>query len=131
MRRVALGLAALATLATPVAAAPAASITCTASVTNDLGPRQTIKDLKPSRLPVIAYGATPKEREFKHLATIGGTAIGLFVYRVNEELAHMQLFERGAPGHAILADTALTAEITELSFRSVGGSDLVTAYCYW
>ena len=131
MRGVALWLAALAALATPVAAAPAASITCAASVTNDLGPRQTIKDLKPSILPVIAYGATPGEREFKHLATIGGTAIGLFVYRVNEDLAHMPLFERGAPGHAMLADTAIRGDITELSFRSLGGADLVTAYCYW
>lgn len=121
----------LACTVVPVAAAPASTITCAAAVTSDLGPRQTIKDLKPSVLPILAFGAEPGEREYKHIANIDEAAIGLFVYRVNDEIVHMQLFERGAPGEAILADTALTGDVTELSFRSLGGSDLVTAYCYW
>jgi hypothetical protein len=132
VRRLSAALACLAFLAAPaVAAAQASSITCAASVTHDLGPRQTVKDLKPSILPIVPFGTKPQDREFKHVATIDGAAIGLFVYRVSDGLAHMQLFEREASGNAVLADTALKNDITELSYRSLGGSDLVTAYCYW
>jgi hypothetical protein len=132
MRRAALPIALVASLLLPAAAwGQATSISCAAAVTHDLGPRQTIKDLSPSSLPILRYNAVPGEREFKHLATIDGRAIGLFVYRVNENIVHMQVYERDAEGETMLADTALQGDITELSYRPLGGSDLVTAYCYW
>ena len=88
--------------------------------------------LKPSVLPVLGYRATPGRSEFKHLARLHGVSVGLYVYRVDENKAHMRLFEYDdGDTQGLLADTALRDDLTELTFRAPGSEEMVTAYCYW
>lgn len=101
-------------------------VTCAAAVT--IG--QNVRDLDPSFLPVLAYKAVPGERQFKHLAMFGDTPVRLYVYRVNETMIRLRIFEEGKDGQQLLADTDLAGEMTQLSYRSVGGDQMVTAYCY-
>lgn len=116
---------------TPAAAQPA-SITCAASVTENLGPQQTLRDLAPFVLPIIAFRAVPEAGQYKRLAILeDGAEVGLSVYRVNETVAHMEIAEIGAAGEDMLADTAIQGPITDLSYRVPGGSEMVTAWCYW
>ena len=118
--------------ASPAFAVARSTITCAASVTSNLSTVPAIRDLKPSVLPVLEYNAEPDAREFKHVTRLQDVAVGLYVYRVDEATAHMRLFEYGEERHpALLADTPLSASLTELSFRPPGGDDMVTAYCYW
>lgn len=117
--------------AAPAAAALPTSIECAASVTSDLGPKQTLRDLEPAFLPILAYRAVPQVKEYKPLAKFGEVPVGLYVYRVNDELVHMQVFELTAAGKGVLADTAMQGPITELTVRAPGGTNMVTAYCYW
>jgi len=127
-------LAALLVVAAPVAVVQGAApetVECAAAVTRDLGPRQTLRDLDPTVLPVLDYKAEPKEREFKPLPKLGDVRVGVYVYRVNDAVAHVQIFEYGDKDRAVLADTALNDEVTELTFRPPGGTDMVTVYCYW
>jgi hypothetical protein len=105
-------------------------VTCAAAVTTGIGGVQEVRDLSPSELPVLPYGAQPGERQFKQLARIGEAPIRLFVYRVNETLLHMQVYEAVGDGKAVLADTPLVGEVSELSWGPLGGRELVTVYCY-
>ena len=105
-------------------------VTCAASVTTGIGRAQELRDLKPSSLPVLAYADLPGEREFKHLARIAGEPIRLYVYRVNENLLHMQIFAPAGEGKAVLADTPLAGEMGELTWAPLGGKEMVTAFCY-
>ena len=101
-------------------------VTCAAAVTRG----QAVRDLDPSWLPVLDYNKEPREREFKHLAMFGDTPVGLYVYRVNDTMIRLRIFEDGAAGKQLLADTELAGDMTQLSYRSVGGDTMVTAYCY-
>lgn len=101
-------------------------VTCAAAVTTG----QAVRDLDTSWLPVLDYNKEPGEREFKHLAMFGDTPVRLYVYRVNETMIRLRIFEDGAAGRQLLADTELAGEMTQLSYRPVGGDVMVTAYCY-
>lgn len=131
MRAAAIALVLLATLLPAAAAAAQSTITCTASVTADLSTTPTLRDLKPSILPVLGFRALPAAGEFKHVARLGGTAVGLYVYRVDEDTAHMRLFEYADEPGELLADTPLGGEMTEMTYRIPGGEEMITAYCYW
>ena len=123
----------LAALSSPVLAVDAGStsVTCSAAVTTSLGAAdQKLRDLDSSDLPVLAYSAVPGDRQFKQLAKIDDVPIRLYVYRVNDKLLHMQIFEMGASGKGILADTPLSGDVAELTWRQLGGSEMVTAFCY-
>ena len=125
----ALGLALAATPA--VAVEPSAtSVTCAAAVTSGIGGAEELRDLKPSDLPVLAYAELPGDRQFKQLTRIGGEAIRLYVYRVNDKLLHMQIFEPVGDGKAVLADTPLAGDAPELTWAPLGGREQVTVYCY-
>jgi len=115
-------------LATPAAAAT--SVTCAGAVTLGQGSAQTVRDLTPSDLPVLAYGAAPGEREFKQLARIGDVPVRLYAYRVNDAMTRLRIYEPAADGPALLADTELHGEMTQLSYRPIGSDTLVTAWCY-
>jgi hypothetical protein len=118
-------------LGAPASAQPN-SLECAAALTEDFGrPTQAVRDLKPTVLPILAYGAEPGEGDFKHLATIGGVPIRLFAYRVNAEVVHISIFEPGMDGGDVLADTAMQGAITELTYRPLGGTEMVTVHCYW
>lgn len=106
------------------------SVTCAGAVTTGQGTHQTVRDLKPSELPVLAYSMKPAEREFKQLAVFGDVPVRLYVYRVNENLLRLRIYEDGATGEDLLADTDLSGEVTQLSYRVLGGDEMVTAYCY-
>lgn len=123
---------ALSLLATPVLAVEpsATSVTCAAAVTTGIGGAQELRDLEPSDLPVLAYAALPQDKQFKPLTTIGDEAIGLYVYRVNDKLLHMQIFEPTPEGKAVLADTPLDGIAPELTWAPLGGKEQVTVYCY-
>ena len=123
---------ALALLAGPAFAIdPGASrVTCAAAVTRGEGMTQTVRDLDPSDLPVLAYNAKPAEREFKQLALIEDVPVRLFAYRVNEQVLRLRIYEDGPDGQALLADSELAGDMTQLSYRPIGGDTLVTAYCY-
>ena len=131
MRALLAGLA-LGLLATPVLAieASATSVTCAAAVTTGIGGAQELRDLEPSDLPVLAYAELPGDKQFKALAKIGGEPIRLYVYRVNDKLMHMQIFEATADGKVVLADTPLVGETPELTWAPLGGKEQVTVYCY-
>lgn len=101
-------------------------VTCAAAVTDG----QAVRDLKPSYLPVLAYKQEPGEGEFKQLAMMGDVPVRLYVYRVNEQSLRMRIFEDGPEGRELLADTDMVGEMTQLSYRSIGGDRMVTAYCY-
>jgi len=122
----------LALLGTPVLAIESSgdSVTCTGAVTTDIGGQQALRDLAPSDLPVLAYSAVPLDRQFKQLARIDGAPIRLYVYRVDSNLLHMQIFEPTGEGKAVLADTPLRGGIGELTWAPLGGHEMVTAYCY-
>src|SRR5690606_24966378 len=106
---------------------PAATeVTCAAAVTEG----QAVRDLKPSFLPVLPYNQEPGEREWKQLALIEEIPVRLYVYRVNEQMLRMRIFEDGSAGRELLADTDLAGEMTQLSYRSIGGDRMVTAWCY-
>ena len=119
-------------MATPVFAieSSATSVTCAAAVTTGIGGAQALRDLDPSDLPVLAYAELPKDKQFKSLTKIGDEAIRLYVYRVNEKLMHMQIFEPTAEGKAVLADTPLDGAAPELTWAPLGGKEQVTVYCY-
>ena len=122
-----------AVLSSPALAVDAgsASVMCSAAVTTGLGAAdQKLRDLDASDLPVLAYSAVPGERQFKQLAKINDVPIRLYVYRVNDKLLHMQIFEMGAAGKGILADTPLSGDVAELTWRPLGGNEMVTAFCY-
>lgn len=106
---------------------PAATeITCAGAVTKG----QEVRDLDPSYLPVLPYNTDPKEREFKQLAMFGDVPVRLYIYRVNETMIRLRIYEAGGTANELLADTGLTGEMTQLSYRSVGGDVMVTAWCY-
>jgi hypothetical protein len=94
-------------------------------------PTQGVRDLKPTVLPILPYGIEPAEGEFKHLMTIGTIPVGLFAYRVNANLVHITIFEPGAEGSDVLADTAMQGSLTELTYRPPGGTEMITVHCYW
>lgn len=106
------------------------SVTCAAAVTTGIGGNQALRDLEPSDLPVLAYAELPKERQFKSLTKIGDEAIRLYIYRVNDKLLHMQIFEMMPDGKAVLADTPLAGDTSELTWAPLGGREQVTVYCY-
>lgn len=109
------------------AVTPAATqVTCAAAVTEG----QAVRDLKPSFLPVLPYNQEPGEGEWKQLAVFGEVPVRLYVYRVNEEMIRVRIFEDGPEGRELLADTDLDGEMTQLSYRPIGGDRMVTAYCY-
>ena len=119
-------------LASPAMAveSSATSVTCAASVTTGIGAKQELRDLDPSDLPVLAYAELPKDKQFKALTKIGDEAIRLYVYRVNDKLMHMQIFEATADGKAVLGDTPLAGDTSELTWAPLGGREQVTVYCY-
>ena len=119
-------------LASPVLAIEpsATSVTCAAAVTTGIGGVQELRDLEPSDLPVLAYADLPKDKQFKPLTKIGDEAIGLYIYRVNEKLLHMQIFEPTADGKAVLADTPLDGAAPEMTWAPLGGHEQVTVYCF-
>lgn len=123
------GLVAMLLVATPALAARD-SVTCAGAVTRGQGVGQTVRDLTPSDLPVLAYGAAPGEREFKQLVVIGDVPVRLYAYRVNDAMTRLRLYEPAADGPALLADTELHGDMTQLSYRSIGSDTLVTAWCY-
>lgn len=125
----ALGLAMLATPALAIDSG-AATVTCTGAVTTGIGGKQELRDLTPSDLPVLAYAELPRDRQFKQLAKIGDEAIRLYVYRVNEQVLHMQIFALDGDGKDVLADTPMAGEVAELTWAPLGGDEMVTAYCY-
>jgi hypothetical protein len=129
--RLALPLA-LALLATPAFAVEpsATSVTCAAAVTTGIGGKQELRDLQPSDLPVLAYAELPGDRQFKALTKIGDETVRLYVYRVNDKLLHMQIFEPTSDGKAVLADTPLVGDAPELTWAPLGGREQVTVYCY-
>jgi hypothetical protein len=108
----------------------ATSVTCAAAVTTGIGGQQELHDLEPSDLPVLAYAELPKDKQFKPLTKIGDEAIGLYVYRVNDKLLHMQIFEPVGDGKAVLSDTPLVGDTSELTWAPLGGKEQVTVYCY-
>jgi hypothetical protein len=108
----------------------ATSVTCAAAVTTGIGGVQELRDLEPSDLPVLAYAELPKDKQFKALTKIGDEAIGLYVYRVNDKLLHMQIFEPTADGKAVLADTPLDGAAPEMTWAPLGGHEQVTVYCF-
>lgn len=120
-------LCALLVFATPAAAA---SVTCAAAVTRGQGTEQSVRDLSPSNLPVLAYGAVPGDREFKQLAVIGDVPLRLYAYRVNDAMTRLRIYEPAATGPALLADTELHGDMTQLSYRPIGSDTLVTVWCY-
>lgn len=128
MRRLALIAAlTLASAAPAFAVDPAATeVMCAGAVTRG----QEVRDLDPSYLPVLPYNAEPKEREFKQLAMFDEVPVRLFVYRVNEQTVRLRIYEDGEGGMDLLADTDLTGDMTQLSYRSIGGDIMVTAWCY-
>ena len=101
-------------------------VTCAAAVT--VG--QDVRDLKPSFLPVLPYKQEPGDREWKQLAMFDDVPVRLYVYRVNENMIRLRIFEDGPSGRELLADTDLNGEMTQLSYRPIGGDRMVTAYCY-
>ena len=101
-------------------------VTCAAAVT--VG--QDVRDLKPSFLPVLPYKQEPGDGEWKQLALIGDVPVRLYVYRVNAKTIRLRIFEDGPSGRDLLADTDLSGEMTQLSYRPIGGDRMVTAYCY-
>lgn len=106
---------------------PAATeVSCAGAVTRG----EEVRDLDPSYLPVLPYKAEPKEREFKQLAMFGDVPVRLYVYRVNEATIRLRIYEDGAGGKQLLADTDLVGDMTQLSYRSLGGDTMVTAWCY-
>jgi hypothetical protein len=124
---------ALLTVALVLATGPAFAIdpavtevTCAAAVT--VG--QDVRDLKPSFLPVLPYKQEPGDGEWKQLALIGDVPVRLYVYRVNAKTIRLRIFEDGPSGRDLLADTDLSGEMTQLSYRPIGGDRMVTAYCY-
>jgi len=119
-------------LASPALAieASATSVSCAAAVTTGIGGQQELRDLEPSELPVLAYAELPGDRQFKALTKIGNEAIRLYVYRVNDMLLHMQIFEPVGDGKAVLADTPLAGDTSELTWAPLGGREQVTVYCY-
>lgn len=123
---------ALGLLASPALAIEASttSVTCAAAVTTGIGGAQELRDLDPSDLPVLAYAALPKDAQFKALTKIGDEAIRLYVYRVNDKLLHMQIFEPVGDGKAVLGDTPLVGDTSELTWAPLGGKEQVTVYCY-
>lgn len=108
----------------------AKSVTCAAAVTTGIGGKQELRDLEPSDLPVLAYAELPRDKQFKPLTRIGDEAIRLYVYRVNEKLLHMQIFEPVGDGKVVLADTPLAGDTSELTWAPLGGREQVTVYCY-
>jgi len=108
----------------------ATSVTCAAAVTTGIGGAQELRDLDPSDLPVLAYADLPKDKQFKPLTKIGDEAIALYVYRVNDKLLHMQIFEPTADGKAVLADTPLDGAAPEMTWAPLGGHEQVTVYCF-
>jgi hypothetical protein len=127
MRRLALTAALLLAADPALAVNPAVDeVTCAGAVTEG----QAVRDLKPSFLPVLPYKAEPGDREFKQLAIFGDVPVRLYVYRVDENMLRVRIFEDGAAGKQLLADTELAGETTQLSYRSIGGDKMVTAYCY-
>lgn len=131
MKRLA-AMVALGMLATPALALgpDASTVTCAGAVTRGQGTTQTVRDLAPTDLPVLAYNAQPAEREFKQLALIGDVPVRLYAYRVNDDLLRLRIYEDGPDGPALLADSELAGDMTQLSYRPLGGDTLVTAYCY-
>jgi hypothetical protein len=131
-------IAALLLAGTVLYAAPAAGVsasatglTCAAGVTTHIGTKeQRVVDLEPAWLPVLAYAAKPREGEFMALMRFNDVPIRLYVYRVTETLMHMQIFEPAEGGKSVLADTPVAGDMGELTWRSLGGSAMVTAYCY-
>ena len=119
-------------LATPALAieASATSVTCAAAVTTGIGGALELRDLEPSDLPVLAYAEMPEDKQFKALTKIGDEEIRLYVYRVNDRLMHMQIFEPTDSGKAVLADTPLAGDTSELTWAPLGGKEQVTVYCY-
>lgn len=119
-------------LATPALALdPAAqTVTCAASVTTGIGGQQALRDLDPSDLPVLAYADRPTDGQSKALMKVEGQEIRLYIYRVNATLLHLQVFEDTATGKAVLGDTALSGDTTELTWAPLGGHEQVTVYCY-
>jgi hypothetical protein len=131
--RVVLAIAGVWLLASPVAAieAGATTVSCAAALTTGIGSSdQQLRDLEPSYLPVLAYAALPGEGDFKQLTKIDGVPVRLYVYRVNETLMHLQIFEQHGNEKGVLADTPLAGDMTELTWRSLGSSEMVTVYCY-
>jgi hypothetical protein len=110
--------------------ASATSVTCAAAVTTGIGGDQKLRDLKPSDLPVLAYAELPEDRQSKSLTKIGEASIRLYVYRVNENLMHMQVYQPLGGGKAVLADTPLFGDTSELTWAPLGGREQVTVYCY-
>jgi hypothetical protein len=125
----ALGLLLAATPALAIDSA-ATSITCAAAVTTGIGGNQALKDLEPSELPVLAYADVPKDQQFKQLTKIDAAPIRLYVYRVNATLLHMQIFQPTDTGKAVLADTPLSGDVSELTWAPLGGREQVTVDCY-
>ena len=128
MRRALLTAAALLLAAGPAFAVnPAVTeVTCAAAVTEG----QAVRDLQPSFLPVLPYKQEPGEGDWKQLALFGDVPVRLYVYRVNAEMIRIRIFEDGPAGRELLADTDLDGEMTQLSYRPIGGDRMVTAYCY-
>jgi hypothetical protein len=127
MRRLLLTAALVLAAGPAVAVNPAVTeVTCAAAVTEG----QDVRDLKPSYLPVLPYKQEPTEREFKQLAMFGDVPVRLYVYRVNESILRVRIYEQGAASQELLADTELAGETTQLSYRPIGGDKMVTAYCY-
>lgn len=127
MRRALLTAALLLAAGPALAVNPAVTeVTCAAAVTEG----QAVRDLKPSFLPVLPYNQQPGEGEWKQLALIGDVPVRLYVYRVNENMVRVRIFEDGPACWELLADTDLNGEMTQLSYRPIGGDRMVTAYCY-
>lgn len=120
----AMSLPALAIGATP------SSVTCAASVTTGIGGQQELRDLDPSDLPVLAYSERPTAAQSKALMKIEGQEIRLYVYRVNASLLHLQIFEDTDAGKAVLGDTPVSGDTTEMTWAPLGGHEQVTVYCY-
>lgn len=131
--RFAVAIAGFSLLASPVAAidAGATGVSCAAALTTGIGGSdQQLRDLEPSSLPVLAYADLPGEGDFRQLTKVDGVPVRLYVYRVNETLMHVQIFEQRGNAKGVLADTPLAGDITELTWRSLGSSEMVTVYCY-
>ena len=127
MRRLPLTAALVLAAGPALAVNPAVTeVTCAAAVTEG----QAVRDLKPSYLPVLPYKQEPTEREFKQLAMFGDVPVRLYVYRVNDSILRVRIYEQGATSQELLADTELAGETTQLSYRPIGSDKMVTAYCY-
>ena len=122
----------LAALSAPALAVDgsATSVTCAGAVTTKLSTQPEVRDLEPSMLPVLAYKAEPKEREYKRLAKFGDVPVDVLVYRVNEKTLRLQIFEDGPNGPQVLADAPLGTDLSDLTYRPIGADQLVTVYCY-